>query len=66
MFTCEEMMILEEMELLSLPVEICVERLRDNLNNVEDAFTKEFLREMILKIEGLTDQEYFALLDKAL
>jgi len=66
MFTCEEMMILEEMELLSLPVEICVERLRDNLNNVEDAFTKEFLREMILKIEGLTDQEYFASLDKAL
>ena len=59
MFTCEEMMILEEMELLSLPVEICVERLRDNLNNVEDAFTKEFLREMILKIEGLTKQEYF-------
>jgi len=66
MFTCEEMMILEEMELLSLPVEMCVERLRDNLNNVEDAFTKEFLREMILKIEGLTDQEYFVLLDKVL
>ena len=66
MFTCEEMVILEEMELLSLPVEICVERLRDNLNNVEDAFTKEFLREMILKIEGLTDQEYFVLLDKVL
>ena len=66
MFTCEEMVILDEMELLSLPVEMCVERLRDNLNNVEDAFTKEFLREMILKIEGLTDQEYFASLDKAL
>jgi len=66
MFTCEEMVILEEMELLSLPVEMCVERLKNNLNNVEDAFTKEFLREMILKIEGLTDQEYFVLLDKVL
>jgi len=56
MFTYEEMEILEEMNLLLIPVEECVKRLKDNLNNVEDAFTKEFLKEMILKIEELTDQ----------
>jgi len=56
MFTYEEMEILEEMNLLLIPVEECVKRLKDNFNNVEDAFTKEFLREMILKIEELMDQ----------
>jgi len=65
MFTYEEMEILEEMDLLSIPVETCVRRLQDNVDNIEDVFAKEFLREMILKIEVLTDREYAELLDKA-
>jgi len=58
MFNVEELEVLEEMDLISMSVEDCIRRLEGNIQDVNDEFVKDFLRNLISKIEELTDQEY--------
>jgi len=58
MFTIEELEVLEEMDLISMSVEDCIRRLEGNIQDVNDEFVRDFLRNLISKIEELTDQEY--------
>ena len=58
MFTSEELEVLEEMDLISMSVEDCIRRLEGNIQDVNDEFVRDFLRNLISKIEELTDQEY--------
>lgn len=58
MFNVEELEVLEEMDLILMSVEDCIRRLEGNIQDVNDEFVKDFLRNLISKIEELTDQEY--------
>jgi len=58
MFNVEELEVLEEMDLISMSVEDCIRRLEGNIQDLNDEFARDFLRNLISKIEELTDQEY--------
>jgi len=66
MFTTEEFMVLETMEMLAIPKDMVVYKLCDNMNNVDDEFVKEFLECLVNKIADMSDQEFGEAIDSTI
>lgn len=66
MFTMEEFELLEAMEMLTLPKDMVVSKLCDNMSNVDNEFVKEFLECLINKITDLSDQEFDEAIDNTI
>jgi hypothetical protein len=66
MFTMEEFEVLETMEMLTLPKDMVVYMLCDNMNNADSDFVKEFLECLVNKISDMSDYEFEEAIDSTI